>query len=169
MEKNYPPSPPSKYGKSGNTTAPTHGRPLIAAYLRTNKVVIIKDGASILDDESEEELHGGIGQASGSFDKKDGQVVRILREVAEGRPFFLSAVRPAFFKGKKLLVAHLVGSLVFFSDNMLYIIIILFLFQIQIEKLLWVCPFVVPVYYALNIICIISHDLSLSKPIRKSA
>ena len=69
-------------------------------------VIIIKDGASILDDEPEEELHRGIGQASGSFDKKDGQVVRILREVAEGRPCFLSAVRPAFFKGKKLLVAR---------------------------------------------------------------
>ena len=35
-------------------------------------------------------------------------------------------------------------------------------FPNQIEKLLWVCPLVVTVYYALNIICIISHDDDLS-------
>ena len=65
---------------------------------------MVRFGESILDDEPEEKLHGGIGQASGSFDKKDGQVVRILREVAEGRPCFLSAVRicwTRFFRGKK--------------------------------------------------------------------
>ncbi len=70
-------------------------------------MIIIKDGASILDDESEEELHGGIGQASGSFDKKDGQVVRILREVAEGRPCFLSAIRHSFLYLIIILLAHL--------------------------------------------------------------
>jgi hypothetical protein len=106
VEQNYPTVSPIEIWEEQKYYC-THAWAAIAAYLRTKKVIIIKDGASILDDESEEELHGGIGQASGSFDKKDGQVVRILREVAEGRPCFLSAIRHSFLYLIIILLAHL--------------------------------------------------------------
>ena len=91
MEQNSlvitPPPPPPKCGKSGDNTAPTHGRPLHCtaqwpAYLGV-KMVENRPAWRVLDDELEQ-LHRRIGgQASGDFHEEDGKVIRVRGEIPE--------------------------------------------------------------------------------------